>query len=204
MAITKDDIFRAADEIESLGLSPTLAAVRKTLGGGSYTTISDVMSEWKLTKATKSTPLRDPAPQAIHDQMTKAGSEIWSLALSLANGRLETERQTLMELRMGIEAERCEATELAEQVSVELESAKKMVLDLEAERSLLRDSIQTLQNELTKTLERAASAEARANEITHRADDLNDELLRVNAQNTTLINALAEKITPGITDKSYR
>ena len=48
MAITRDQIFAVADEIDAAGQNATLAAVRKALGGGSFTTISDGMTEWKF------------------------------------------------------------------------------------------------------------------------------------------------------------
>ncbi len=55
---------------------------------------------------------------------------------------------------------------------------------------------------MANALERAASAEARAVEITHRADDLNAELLRVNTQNSELIKALAQKINTTLAEKT--
>lgn len=36
MAITKEQIFMVADELDANGQNPTLAAVRKRVGGGSY------------------------------------------------------------------------------------------------------------------------------------------------------------------------
>ncbi|EBG1931025.1 KfrA, partial [Salmonella enterica] len=42
MAITEEQIMRAADELDQEGQNPTLARVRKKLGGGSFTTISEV------------------------------------------------------------------------------------------------------------------------------------------------------------------
>jgi hypothetical protein len=36
MAITKDQLFETADQLAVAGQNPTLAAVRKALGGGSY------------------------------------------------------------------------------------------------------------------------------------------------------------------------
>ena len=51
MAITKDQIFAVADEIDAAGQNATLAAVRKALGGGSFTTISEGMTEWRDRKS---------------------------------------------------------------------------------------------------------------------------------------------------------
>ena len=47
MALTIQDIHAAADQLQEQGVKPTLAEVRKALGGGSFTTISDAMQSWK-------------------------------------------------------------------------------------------------------------------------------------------------------------
>ena len=44
MAVTREQIFAVADELDAAGQKPTLAAVRKALGGGSFTTISEAMN----------------------------------------------------------------------------------------------------------------------------------------------------------------
>ena len=41
MALTKDQILQAADQLAAAGTAPTLAAVRAAVGGGSYTTINE-------------------------------------------------------------------------------------------------------------------------------------------------------------------
>ena len=70
MAITAEQIFAVADELDAAGQNPTLAAVRKILGGGSFTTISEAMTEWKARKAAKETPLREPAPTMLAERLT--------------------------------------------------------------------------------------------------------------------------------------
>jgi chromosome segregation ATPase len=185
-----------------LGQSPTLAAVRKHLGGGSFTTISEAMSEWKSKRASKDAPLREPAPQAIQDQLTSLAGDIWALAIATASGRLDAERQSMQDNRVAVEAERLAAVELADQVIAELEELKQKTASIEDERVKLQDNNQQLKAELANTLERAASAEARAIEITRRADDLNAELLRVNTQNSELIKALAQKVSTNLAEKT--
>ncbi len=76
MAITQEEIFRIADEIDAAGQNPTLSAVRKALGGGSFTTISSAMGEWKVRKAAKALTQSEPAPAAIRDKLTALGMEI--------------------------------------------------------------------------------------------------------------------------------
>ncbi len=43
MAISKKSIFDAADALDAAGQRPTLAALRKAVGGGSFTTISEAI-----------------------------------------------------------------------------------------------------------------------------------------------------------------
>jgi chromosome segregation ATPase len=195
MAITKDDIFQAANELDALGQSPTLAAVRKHLGGGSFTTISEAMSEWKSKKTAKEMPLREPVPQGMQDQLSSLGGEIWALAMATANARLESERQSLEDKRVAGEIERQAAVELADQVIAELEELKQKAIEMEAERVTTQQTILNLSKDLAAAMERAVAAETRVVEISHRADDLNAELLRVSTQNSELIKGLTLKLT---------
>jgi len=131
MAITKEQIFAAADQLDSIGQNPTLNNIRKALGGGSFTTISDAMSEWKGRKQAKESPFREPAPQALAERITELGMDIWAVALDLANGRLAAEREALDVVRDQLEAEKQEAAELADQVTAELEVLQGRVSALE-------------------------------------------------------------------------
>ena len=191
MAITKDRIFEVAEAMDAAGQVPTLAAVRKAIGGGSFTTISEAMTEWKTHKAAKETPLREPAPPALAERLTEFGAELWAIALDLANRRLAAERESLDAARVQLEAEKQEAAELADQVTGELETLQTKLATLEAAELATRTEAGGLREQLAKTGERAATAEARAGEIEKRADDLNAELQRVNSQNAELVKALA-------------
>jgi hypothetical protein len=202
MAISRDDVFKVADAIDASGQSPTLAAVRKALGGGSFTTISAPLNEWKAKKVAKDVTHREPPPPAVSELLQELGLEIWSQALSLAEGRLDAERQSLQEARAETEAARNEAAELADQVSLELEETRKSVAALTEDRASLHGAIEQLKGELAKVSERAAHAEARATEVTHRVEDLNTQLTRVNAQNSELIQALSQRGTGNTQEKS--
>lgn len=196
MAITRDQIFAAADEIDAAGQNATLAAVRKALGGGSFTTISEGMTEWKARKAAKEMPLREPAPTAVADRLSDLGAEIWSAALELANGRLAGEREALEVARQQLEADKAEAAELADQVTAELEVAKAALLSATAAEQAARSDSQSLRQQVADVTLRAATSEARASEIEKRANDLNAELTRVNQQNADLVTGLAAAARP--------
>jgi hypothetical protein len=196
MAITKDQIFSVADELDAAGQNPTLAAVRKALGGGSFTTISEGMVEWKARKTAKETPLREPAPAVIVDRLASFGAELWAEALALANGRLAVEREALETARGQLEATSAEAAELADQVAAELDEAKALLAASQTAERAARTEGETLRQAFGEVQVRAATAEARATEIEKRAADLNAELTRVNQQNTDLVAALAAAARP--------
>ena len=196
MAITKDQIFAVADELDVAGQNATLAAVRKALGGGSFTTISEGMTEWKVRKAAKESPLREPAPSAVADRLVELGAEIWSSALELANGRLATERDALDAARLQLEADKAEAAELADQVTAELEVAKTALSSANRAEQAARIECDSLRQALVEQQLRAATSEARAEEIERRAGDLNTELARVNQHNADLVAGLAAAARP--------
>jgi chromosome segregation ATPase len=184
MAITKDQIFQAADQLTTAGESATMAAVRKLLGGGSYTTINEGLKEWKAKQQAVVMPLREPAPEGISKRLDEVGAEVWAIALELANARLTAEREALEATRIQLETAQQEATELADQLSGELET-------LQAQHQQATDALHTATTSLEQakqenaTLSRQlATTEARAEETTKRADDLKAELQHAHTENT--------------------
>ena len=115
MATTKEQVWLAADTIASEGGNPTLAAVREHLGGGSYTDISAAMQQWRASRQSSSAPMREPAPATITERMGEFSSEIWAVALEMANTRLQSEREGLEVARKEAEDTRQEAADLADQ-----------------------------------------------------------------------------------------
>lgn len=190
MALTTEQIFAAADEIDAAGLNPTLAAVRKALGSGSFTTIAQAMSEWRARKATRDSPVREPMPETLVERVQEFTATLWAAAIELANRRLDAERDTFETARQQLESEKREAADLADQVNLELETLKATLGAQQAVERAIRADLHTLQSTLTSSCERAIAAEARVAEITRRADDLSAELQRAHQQNAELLRAL--------------
>ncbi|MDT9670622.1 KfrA, partial [Klebsiella pneumoniae] len=148
MAISKEQIFAVADELDAAGQNPTLANVRKQLGSGSFTTISEAMNEWRARKASQAAPIREPAPQAITDKLAELGGDLWAVALEMANNRLAAEREALEAVRQETEAARQEAAELADQLTGELDEAKARVAALEAVEAAAKGEADELRGKL--------------------------------------------------------
>lgn len=188
MAVTKEQIFQAADQIAAAGQRPTLEAVRQIVGG-SYTTISPALNEWKNRQKATAAPLREPAPQAVADRLAELGADVWAVALELANTRLAAERESLEASRADMEAAQAEATELADKLAAEVEGLK---VDAEAQASKLaaiaadleqaRADNTRLQADNDALRAESATQAARVIEIEKRADDLKAELAHVHQE----------------------
>lgn len=191
MKSTRERTFEIADDIDAGGQKPTLAAVRKAIGGGSWTTISEAMKEWRSQKAAKETRLLVPPPSALTERLADLGAEVWSLALEMANGQLAVERDAFDKAKRELEIEKQEAVELVDQVTADLEAALRKTAESEAATRAAEGSLSALREQAAALNERIAAAEARAAEASLRSDDLNAELARVNAQNAELVKALS-------------
>lgn len=190
MAVTKEQIFEAADQLAAAGQRPTLEAIRQ-ITGGSYTTISPALNEWKARQAAQATSLREPAPQAVADRLAEVGAEVWSIALELANARLAAEREALDKARADLEADRAEATELADRLAAQVEELQSRLASIEAAEQAARIEADELRNQLAAAQEQAHTAETRAQEIERRAGELRMELDRAHQEAEQARQALA-------------
>lgn len=195
MAVTKEQILSAADELAAAGQKPTLEAIRQ-ITGGSYTTISPALNEWKARQATAAQPLREPAPQAVADRLAEVGAEVWGIALELANARLASEREALEKARADLEADRAEATELADRLAAQVEELQSRLASIEAAEAAARGEADALRDELATMRERAATAEARAGELRTELDHAHTDAA---AQRAKLEKAEAHGF--GLTDR---
>ncbi len=204
MAITTEQIWAAADALDAAGQSPTLAAVRKAIGGGSFTTISEAMAQWRARKADKSTPLREPAPPLVMERLAELGADIWAAALDLANARLNSEREALEVARAELEASRLEAAELADQLTGDLDDARTKIEALRASEDALRAQIGELQQalsaekasstmlsrDLDQAREAAATARQQGAEAREDLAEMRGSLKTLQEQNAELLKRL--------------
>jgi hypothetical protein len=142
MAISREQVFAAADELQAAGQKPTLEAIRQRLGG-SYTTLAPLLREWKAAQAVAGVPMSEPVPENITGRLEDVAAEIWKSALDLAHSRLQEERAALDEARKQLESERDEAVSLADGLAGDLDAARAEVERLTAEIAAMRAQIET-------------------------------------------------------------
>ena len=168
MAVTKEGIFKAADELKASGESPTLAAIRKKVGGGSFTTISEAMKEWRESTAPKA-PVKTPAPESLKGRLDELSAELWDAALTMANDRLASERAALAMARSELEVASAEAAELADQLAGELDQEREKAA---AAKRMSSDLLADLQNRLDAALLGESRASALASEMAAKIEEM--------------------------------
>lgn len=169
MAITKEKIHAKADELHAQGINPTLAEVRKALGGGSFTTIGEAMKSWREDHQEEQQLQQVALPSGITDRLQSLGAEVWQTAINMANDRLAKEREALEVIKAKAQAETDEAQEAVktlegeqagllvqlDEVTATAETANKAIEQANAERDttkqMLIDTEHQLALEQTKT-----------------------------------------------------
>lgn len=186
MAISKTDIFAAADELTANGQRVTLEAVRQ-ITGGSYTKIGPFLNEWKsrTEESTTASTQREPVPPTVTAQGAALVSELWAAALDLASNQitaqLDVERESLKIERADLETERdaltdqlAEALRLVDSETVARELAEGRLIEAAAD-------LNGAEKRVTAAEYRQQLALARAEEIERRANELRLELDRAHA-----------------------
>lgn len=179
MAISKEGIWLVADELDAAGDKPTLAVVRKRLGGGSYTTISEAMSEWNARKASRNATKIEPPPERVEEAAKDFAQAVWAAASEIAENRLAREREMLETAQGAFEEERKETAAFADSLNTELEAANKRIDVLEREVESAYRERDTVRDEREGERARADRAEATAIERLGHIESLKSELEHV-------------------------
>jgi chromosome segregation ATPase len=140
MALTKDDIWAVADRLDAEGKAPTLAAVRKALGSGSFTTISEAMREWHQRQKEKADKSQEagPVPPDLDETVRRFAQEVWAKASEVSKAEIVKVMAEFADTKKEWERERLELEALADDLSSALEDAQvKLEETLTAHKDLV-------------------------------------------------------------------
>ena len=172
MAITTQQIHAIADQLHEQGIKPTLAEVRKALGGGSFTTISEAMKSWRQDNQQEEQLRQVELPSGIAERLQTLGADMWQTAIDIANDRLVKEREALESIKAKSQAETDEAQEAVktleseqadlleqlDEVTATAEATAITAAQVTAERDMLTQTLSDTQHQLE--LERAKTDSA--------------------------------------------
>lgn len=150
-------IFAAADRLAAAGAKPTLKALRKELGGGSYRDLCPALRAWRETHENGAASV----PQAVACRASEFGAQVWILAAGLAEERLKADRSAMLRAKAAGEREHGEAAELADRLTAELQQARADLKRLKDRASAAEQSAAKQQGQLEQ-LRRQAELDARA------------------------------------------
>jgi chromosome segregation ATPase len=190
MALTTQDIHAAADQLQEQGVKPTLAEVRKALGGGSFTTISDAMQSWKREQQEEQELQQVDLPRGITERLNTLGADMWQTAIDMANDRLSKEREALEVVKAKAQAETDEAQEAVktlegeqadllqqlDEVATTAETATKSAQQATADHDVIKQMLSETQHQLELEHIKAETAQSQLAEVRTALDKQSIEL----------------------------
>lgn len=167
MALTKDDIWVVADRLDAEGKAPTLAAVRKALGSGSFTTISEAMREWHQRKKDKVEQAKEagPVPPALDDAIRRFAQDVWAKATELATAEALRLSEEFAQAKKQWDRERQELEAVADDLSSALEEEQTRVQACEEARAEMAKNLAEMNAERLALRQQLAQYEARMDEL---------------------------------------
>lgn len=166
MAITKQDVWKAANEINKAGDKPTAVEIRKRLGTGSYTTITAALKEWSEPDLSNEAEIPE-LPHEFEERVSQAGADLFALATRYAEASFQDERDAWSLQKAEIENERAEAIKIADMAEAEMDAMRAELGALRAE--LEQSKIQ--QHGLMQLAEERKAEAVRAQEATKSAQE---------------------------------
>jgi chromosome segregation ATPase len=216
MALDIPTVHAAADRIAEHGEKPTLARVRRELGGGSFTTISEAMQLWREKQTDEHALAEVVVPDALDERIEQLKAAMWQTAIAEAERRLSAEREALHEAQEAAAAQVTEAQEAvttlefeAEERDRELNQLRNQLLDAEAvakeaisakqhaeqqresDAARLGERIDGLDSRLNDAIEGRKAAEVREANIQKQFNALNSKVSDLTDKNLELEKLLA-------------
>lgn len=166
--LTKDAVFRAADELEARGEKVTQNTLRAALGGGSFATLGPMLRDWRAAREESEELAQVPLPEQLENRGRELVAALWREATE----RAQAGHAALQAAVSGLEGRLREAEEegLRAVATVEQELEEER-----AARAAAEERVRALELEaagLRSTAGRVAAAEARADRAEARAEKL--------------------------------
>ena len=205
MAINIQQIHAIADQLQDQGIKPTLAEVRKALGGGSFTTISEAMKSWRQDNREEEQLRQVDLPSGINERLQALGADVWQTAINMANDRLVKEREALEAIKVKAQAETDEAQEAVktlegeqsdllgqlDEVTATAESAATKLEKAEAERDTFKKTLDATQHQLELERIKADTAQTQLAEVRSALDKASADLA-ANVSKVTNLETIAD------------
>ncbi len=205
MALTIQQVHNTADQLQGQGIKPTLAEVRKALGGGSFTTISEAMKSWRQDNKEEAQLRQVELPSGITERLQTLGADVWQTAVDIANDRLVKDREALESIKAKAQAETDEAQEAVktlegeqadllvqlDEVTATAETKAKAAEQATAERDRFKQTLADTQHQLELERAKTDAAQGQLSDLRNSFDQQAKEL-STNISRVATLEATAE------------
>lgn len=144
----KDKIFTICDTLSKAGISPTAEKVRAELGGGSFSTISPIIKQWRDSQSRA-----EPAPEipaAAQTAVNQATALIWKIATEHQAEAINAVRQECARIEHEAIAERDEALKEISFLEERLKASEEQIKSLLAKDTARASEANTLELQIHK------------------------------------------------------
>lgn len=194
--VTKEKVFAAADKLKSEGVKPTGAAVKEELGGGSFSSIGPLLSEWRITQRELDKEARQsPVPESLNAAVSNMVNQLWRISQNESDKRLQGERKSMAE---DIAEQRERENELALALDSIEETNKHLLSNIfELKTRIQSDGVKSaaLEADLVRAVAEGSAAAARSEEMERRNNELRIDLDKAHAHREELERDHKEAIT---------
>lgn len=125
-------VYAAADEMAAGGKKPTMDLVRAKVGG-SYSTLSKILNEWKRERA-EAQVVENAAPEAITELATRLANDLWSMANKEAQLALGALKESITAENADLKRELADLIATADALQLQIESKDGELLALSGAR----------------------------------------------------------------------
>lgn len=159
--ISREDVFNAANDLVANDQRPTILAVHKLIGRGSFTTISNYLKQWESEHTVESSAHLDvDLPEVIASDAQVFVKRLWSIATNHADAQIQHERDALRQREGEVQEEMKQAVDMANESADRIEQLEEQATAQERAYKELEARL----GEAEKNLDRSAADLARSRE----------------------------------------
>ena len=175
--------YEAADAMLVNGIKPTMDGIRQKIGG-SYSTLSKIMGEWKRDKAQEKVT-QDAPPEAVLSLVGRMAGELWATANAEAQLSLAALRETATAESSELKTELAGIIRTADALQEKVTGLEGAIVDLKTELAGASSALQECQAQLQ-------IAQAQLSQRDHRLEEMKQELSQ--ARDHASRNSLKDEI----------
>jgi chromosome segregation ATPase len=188
-AVTRDQVFEAADQIVDMGLNPTQHAIIRQVGG-SYSTVGKYMEEWRRhRRAANENPVAAAPDQLLGSTRTLV-EEIWSTAMGMATVTLREDQRRLEAEHAVLDQDRIYMLDLMRSMEETAAMQEERIATLERSSREAEMQSANLKGKLAQAQERASVTEVRLAEADKRVAELLGQVRLAHQHNADLLHSL--------------